>query len=113
MEERPTDEQTVHLEVITLLKRSVYNYPNATHPTLLTITNHPLTTKAILDPNNTELYPDIVIINTALNKVVMIGEVETTSSINENETEQWRQFANLQTIFYIFYPKGFYNKIRD
>ncbi|MEO0083967.1 MAG: hypothetical protein ABIK33_06270 [candidate division WOR-3 bacterium] len=113
MEERPIDEQVIHQEVITLLKKSVYNYPNATHPSLLTLTNHPLKTKAIYDEVNNELFPDIIIINTALNKIVMIGEVETFSSVNENEVDQWQKFANLKTTFYIFYPKGLYNKVRD
>jgi len=109
--ERPLEEAIIHQEIITLLKKSIYNYPNATHPSLMTFTNHPLKNKALFDPDGNELYPDIVVINCVINKVVMIGEIETASSINEAEIEQWQQFTRLLTTFYVFYPKGFYAKM--
>lgn len=113
MEDRPIDELTIHQEVITLLKKSVYNYPNATHPSLITYINHPLKNKAVIDSDGNELYPDIVILNCTNNKIVMIGEVETISSVNEAEVEQWKQFAGLSIVFYIFYPKGLYAKMSE
>ena len=91
----------------------MYNYPNATHPSLITFTNHPLKNKTVYDPDGNELYPDIVIINSFTNKIVMIGEVETTGSLNEIEVEQWRQFTRLSTTVYIFYPKGLYAKMSN
>lgn len=113
MDERLIDEQVVHQEIINLLKKAVYNYPNATHPSLITYTNHPLKNKAVLDPDGNELYPDIVIINSQTNKIVMIGEVETMSSLNEDEAEQWKRFSRLSTVLYLFYPKGLYAKMSD
>ncbi len=113
MEERQFDEQAIHQEIITLLKKSVYNYPNATHPTLMTFVNHPLLNKGIIDANGNELFPDIIILNSQSNKIVMVGEVETFSSVNEQEIEEWKQFANLSTVFYIFYPKGLYTKMNE
>ena len=113
MEERQIDEQVVHQEIITLLKKSVYNYPNATHPSLMTFVNHPLNNKAVLDLDGNEFYPDIVILNCTNNKIVMVGEVETINSVNETEVEEWKQFARLSTVFYIFYPKGLYAKMNE
>jgi hypothetical protein len=113
MIERPVEEEVVHQEIITLLKKAMYNYPNATHPSLITFINHPLKNKTVIDPDGNELYPDIVIINSFTNKIVMIGEVETASSINDLEVEQWRQFTRLSTTVYIFYPKGLYAKMSD
>jgi hypothetical protein len=113
MEARPVDEQVLHQEIIDLLKKSVYNYPNASRPTLITFTNHPLKNKAVTDIEGNEYYPDIVIINSTNNKIVMIGEVETVSSLNETEVEQWKQFARLSSVFYVYYPKGYYAKMAE
>jgi hypothetical protein len=113
MIERPIEEEVVHQEIITLLKKSMYNYPNATHPSLITFINHPLKNKVVIDPDGNELYPDIVIVNSMVNKVVMIGEVETPSSMNETEVTQWRQFTRLSTVVYILYTKGFYSRMSD
>jgi hypothetical protein len=113
MEERPIEEQQTHQQVIDLLKKSVYNYPNASRPSLMTFTNHPIITKSIRDMDGNEFTPDLVIINTLNNKIVMIGEVETASSINEVEAEHWKKFTALSPVFYIYYPKGFYAQMSD
>lgn len=113
MEERPFEEIIIHQEVIDLLKRSMYNYPNATHPSLMTFINHPVKHKAVTDLNGNEFYPDIVIINSVTYKIVMIGEVETASSLNKIEVSQWENLATLTPVFYIFYPRGYYAKMRE
>lgn len=113
MEERSIEEQIIHQEIIDLLKKSIYNYPNTSRPSLMTFTNHPIKNKVIRDLEGNEYFPDIVIINTLNNKIVMIGEVETESSLNEVETEQWKKFTTLSAVFYLYYPKGFYAKISD
>lgn len=113
MEDRPFEEQIIHQEIIDLLKKNIYNYPNAARPTLMTFINHPLKNKAVRDQEGNDHYPDIVIVNTQTNKIVMIGEVETHSSINEQEVAQWQKFATLAPVFYIFYPKGLYSKISE
>ncbi|MBS4015557.1 MAG: hypothetical protein KGZ86_03880 [Candidatus Latescibacteria bacterium] len=113
MEERPIEEQLVHQEIIDLLKKSIYNYPNASRPTLMTFVNHPLKNKAVRDNEGSEYYPDIVIINTQTNKIVMIGEVETISSLNESEIGHWQTFTKLSPVFYLFYPKGQYSRMSE
>ncbi|MEO0091545.1 MAG: hypothetical protein ABIK61_02380 [candidate division WOR-3 bacterium] len=112
MEERPLSEQVVHETIINLIKKSLYNYPNPSQPHLMTFVNHPLRNKVVTDFEGNEYYPDIVIVNTLNNKIVMIGEVETFSSINEEEAKQWQTFANLGPVFYLFYPRGLYEKVK-
>jgi hypothetical protein len=113
MEERPLQEQVIHQEVIDILKKSIYNYPNATHPNLITYSNHPLKNKMITDIQGNEYYPDLVIFNSLTNKMVMIGEVETVGSVNIFELAQWQIYANLSPTFYLFYPKGNFAKMHD
>ncbi|MCS7258027.1 MAG: hypothetical protein NZ601_01440 [candidate division WOR-3 bacterium] len=108
---RSTPEEQLHNEVIAFIKKSVYPYPSPARPTLLTFINHPTPQKAIKDSQGEEYYPDIVIINTEIDKVVMIGEVETESTINDKELKQWQKFSELCSVFYIFYPKGNYERI--
>lgn len=113
MEDRPIDEQLTHQEVIDILKKSIYNYPNASRPSLMTFTNHPLKNKVIRDLEGNEYYPDIIIINTTNNKIVMLGEVETVSSLNEVEVDQWKKYTSLSPVFYLYYPKGHYVKMSE
>ncbi|MEO0072815.1 MAG: hypothetical protein ABIK10_05225 [candidate division WOR-3 bacterium] len=109
---RPEVEEALHNEVIAFIKKTIYPYPNAARPMLLTFINHPVPQKVLKDQQGQEYYPDIVIVNTEIDKVVMIGEVETESTINEQELKQWQKFSELSSVFYLFYPKGNYERIR-
>lgn len=113
MEELPYEEQIIHQEVIDLLKKSIYNYPNPSRPTLMTFVNYPLRNKIVRDQEGLEYFPDIVIMNTQTNNVVMVGEVETLSSLNESEVEHWQKLTKLSPVFYLFYPKGQYQKMSE
>jgi len=113
MDDRPMQEQIIHQEVIDILKKSIYNYPNATHPNLITFTNHPIKSKIITDLQGNEYHPDIIIISSLTNKVIMIGEVETESSLNIIELPQWQAYAKLSPTFYIYYPKGHYAQMHE
>jgi hypothetical protein len=111
MEQILIEEQTVHQEVIDSLKKSVYNYPNASRPTLITFTNQPLKNHAVRDQAGNEYYPDIVILNTQTNKIVMIGEVLTYSDLNKIDNNQCQKYIEICPVFYLFYPKGQYSTI--
>jgi hypothetical protein len=112
MAQRPPEEETLHEEVIKFIKSSVYPYPNPARPSLMTFSNHPQITKPLKLPSGEECYPDLVIVNTEINKVVMVGEVETLSTLDEEEAQEWQKFSLLSTVFYLFYPKGEYETIR-
>ncbi len=50
-------------------------------------------------------YPDIIFVDPNTGTELMIGEVETESSVNEYEAEhQWQDYANLNTPFSLFVP---------
>ena len=71
-------------------------------------------------------YPDIVAISAKTHRPGIIGEIETEQSINENEAEQWSDYAILGINFYLYVPatkkdeafqilvqKDLYKKIRS
>ena len=53
-------------------------------------------------------YPDIIFGN--YGQIVMIGEVETESDINENIIEKWKNLQSLDISCIVFVPK---NKLKD
>lgn len=113
MVERPYEEMIIHDKLIVSLKQTVYRYPNEKYPYLKTYTNHPERHKGIYSINNGEyFYPDVVVIDLRNEKVIMIAEVETLSTLNEKEAEEWKKFSNLSLHFALFYPKGYEFKIR-
>lgn len=114
MAERPYEELVIHDKLINCLKQSVYRYPNEKYPYLKTYTNHPERRKGVYSINNGEYhYPDIVVVDLRNEKVIMIAEVETVSTLNEQEAEEWKNFSNLSLHFALFYPKGYEFRIRQ
>lgn len=57
------------------------------------------------------LYPDIIFGN--YGQIVMIGEVETESNINEEIIEKWKSFQSVGTNCIIFVPKNKIKATRD
>lgn len=41
------------------------------------------------------------------NIVAMIGEVETASTVSEEEAAQWREYASLCIGFFVYVPEGY------
>ncbi|MEO0130164.1 MAG: hypothetical protein ABIK76_00505 [candidate division WOR-3 bacterium] len=113
MAERPYEELVIHDKLIFSLKQTVYRYPNEKYPYLKTYTNHPDKHKGIYNINGEYCYPDILVIDLRSEKVIMIAEVETKSTLDEIEAEEWKDFCNLSLHFALFYPKGYEFKIRQ
>jgi hypothetical protein len=49
-------------------------------------------------------YPDIVAVKSGDNPIM--GEVETESSVNEEESDQWKSYAALPGYIYLYVPKS-------
>ncbi len=56
-------------------------------------------------------YPDVVFVN--YGQTVLIAEVETQETINEEEVEEWRELSNLGTQLVLLVPKELQNAARD
>lgn len=56
-------------------------------------------------------YPDVVFIN--YGQVVLIAEVETQETINEEEAEEWKELSNLGVQLVLVVPKDMRNAARE
>jgi hypothetical protein len=56
-------------------------------------------------------YPDVVFVN--YGHIVLIAEVETQDTINEEEVSEWRELSNLGTQLVLLVPKELQNTARD
>lgn len=58
-----------------------------------------------------EYYPDVVFVNYGL--PVLIAEVETHETINEEEVKEWKELSNLGVQLVLLVPKEMQNAARD
>jgi hypothetical protein len=56
-------------------------------------------------------YPDVVFAN--YGQIVLIAEVETEETINEDEVKEWRELSNLGVQLVLLVPKEMQNAARD
>lgn len=56
-------------------------------------------------------YPDVVFVN--YGQVVLIAEVETENTINEEEVNEWKELSNLGVQLVLLVPKELQNAARD
>jgi len=54
--------------------------------------------------NDEEQYPDIVGISKTTNNSTIIAEIETETSVTEEESQQWKDYAKLGISFYLYVP---------
>jgi len=104
---REPEEQALHDHFITLLHKEYYRYPDPSHPHLITFVNHPLKRKAVRGPDGAECSPDVLVLATDSEQLVMVAEVETESTLDEAEAREWAEFSRLCGRFYLYFPKGF------
>lgn len=60
--------------------------------------------------NDEEQYPDIVGISKTTNNPTIIAEIETETSVTEEESQQWKDYAKLGIAFYLYVPN---TKVED
>ncbi|HWP93597.1 MAG TPA: hypothetical protein VNN20_15495 [Thermodesulfobacteriota bacterium] len=56
-------------------------------------------------------YPDVVFVN--YGQVVLIAEVETENTINEEEVNEWKELSSLGVQLVLLVPKELQNTARD
>ncbi len=70
---------------------------------------------AYVGPESDPLYPDIVVLEKGYGQrnAISIGEVETADSINEEEANQWSEYAATKIPFYLYVPAGHAEETRN
>lgn len=102
---REPQEKEVHDRAVVDIAKARFDYSN-TSPTWRTYVNEPKPMKGI--PKNSRIiYPDIVVFDTRDDSLQVVAEIETESSVNQEETTQWSEYSSVTGRFFLYVPKGF------
>lgn len=113
MAKRTEERQEIHDTWVQRIAKIRFNFPNNDHPDWETYTNHPDRTWGVENEEGEELYPDIVVVNTVDEKLIMIGEVETEDSVTEEEAEQWREYSEVVQPLFLYVSEGYCGDAKD
>ena len=106
-----SDERTLHDRLVTEVARLRFPYPSPESPSHKTYTNEP-TQRMGVNTQSSVVYPDIVVVDTTSSHLVMIGEVETESTINQDHVQQWEAYSTLNTPFFLYVPSHLVQETR-
>ena len=96
-----------HVRAVKDIAGARFGFPTDKHRDYKTYTNAPKRTMgvAMLD-GSVVAYPDIVVVQDPENYAKILGEVETTETVNEQTAQRrWRPFADLAPL-YLYVPVG-------
>ena len=96
-----------HVRAVKDIAEARFGFPTDKHRDFKTYTNVPTRTMgvAMLD-SSAVAYPDIVVVQDPENYAKILGEVETTETVNEQTAQRrWRPFADLAPL-YLYVPVG-------
>lgn len=110
---REIDEQVLHDHVVRLLHVEYYNYPSERHPYLMAFVNHPSKTKAVHSLEGQECFPDIVVVHAGSEKLELVAEVETESTVDVEEAREWDGFRRLGSRFHLYFPRGCGSRVAE
>ncbi|SRR6266498_2486475 len=110
MVRRKEREKDLHDRACADIAKARFNFPNTEHPTWKTFVNEPEQMMGVPSrehPHGDTMYPDVVVVETQKNTLEMLGEIETESSVNQEETKQWTDYSTVCETFYLYVPKGY------
>ena len=96
-----------HLRAVKDIAEARFGFPTDKHRDYKTYTNVPKRTMGVAMLNGSVVaYPDIVVVQDPENYAKILGEVETTETVNERTAERrWHPFADLAPL-YLYVPVG-------
>ncbi len=106
-EARRTEKGTArHLKALQDIARARFDFPTPRHKHYKTYLNHPRRAMGVRMPGGSAAYPDIVVVQHPENHTVMLAQVETTETVNEDVAfYEWGPYAELAPL-YLFVPVG-------
>jgi len=108
---RKKEEEEPHDKAVAEIAKEDFPFPNKNHPNWKTYINPNKEQNKGVRKNQESAYPDIVVVETEKNVAEMIGEVETSSTVNKDHAEQWKEFSSLST-FFLYIPKNYTSEAR-
>ncbi len=115
MERRGSEDKELHDKAVWAIASKRFPFPNKDHPSWQTYVNEPSPTIGVVSGDRT-LTPDIVVVDESKedteeglvgkSSVEMLGEIETESSVNEEEVKQWAGYSKLTNALFLYVPEG-------
>ena len=104
----PKGRDELHMRAVQDIAQARFEFPTNEQPSLRTFVNIPEKTLAVTDMEDTELVPDIVIVDTPGNILRILAAVETQETVTEERAkEAWLAFSKLpDAAFYLYVPVG-------
>ena len=98
----------LHMRAVQDIAQARFEFPTNEQPSLRTFVNIPEKTLAVTDMEDTELVPDIVIVDTPGNILKILAAVETQDTVTEERAkEAWLPYSKLpDAAFYLYVPVG-------
>lgn len=100
-----TEELSLHDWLLLEIAGRRFPFPNRKHPNWTSYPNTTVERTMRIETNDWIVYPDIVVLEGR--RVVMLGEVETDTGINQTEALQWLEYSGLCGTFYLYVPEGY------
>jgi hypothetical protein len=96
-----------HVRAVKDIAGARFGFPTGKYPDYKTYTNVPTRTMGVaMLETSAVAYPDIVVVQDPENYAKILGEVETTETVNEQTAQRrWRPFADLAPL-YLYVPVG-------
>lgn len=114
-EKREEEEKSLHDKAVAEIAKQRFPFPSDNHPNWRTYINEPESQVGVVSDSET-YYPDIVVVDESKGKVdkgtvestavAMLGEVESESTVTQQESKQWKDYSELSNTFYLYVPKG-------
>ena len=99
-------QEAIHQKAAQDIAKARFGFPTEAYPHFKTYVNHPGNTMGVRMPDGLPVYPDIVVVEDPENYTEIIGEVETSETVTEEEAEkEWIPFSALAPL-YLFVPTG-------
>ncbi len=115
MAKRKSGDKKLHDKAVKAIAKKRFPFPSKKHPTWQTYTNEPRPSISVVSGGKA-LLPDIAVVDESKGdteeglvdktSVVMLGEVETESSVNEEEVDQWVASSKLTDAFFLYVPEA-------
>ncbi len=115
MAKRESGHKKLHDRAVKAIASKRFPFPDKDHPSWQTYVNEPRPSISVMSSGKA-LHPDIVVVDESKEdteeglvdktSVVMLGEIETESSVNGEEVPQWEGYSKLTDAFFLYVPEG-------
>ncbi len=96
----------IHSRAVQDIAKVRFAFPSEEHRYYKTYVNQPERTMGVRLPDGRAAYPDIVVVQDPENYLKMLGQVETSGTVNGDRGREWLTFARLGPL-YLFVPVGY------